>query len=90
MNVLDWLLDSDPAIRWQALRDLADASAEVVAAERARVLAGPQASEVGSRRSHSSVVGSAVPGDAPARAGIAAVHCSMMFASSAGRRGLVT
>ena len=37
MTVLDWLLDSDPAIRWQALRDLADAPAEVVAAERARV-----------------------------------------------------
>jgi hypothetical protein len=35
--VLDWLLDSDPAIRWQALRDLADAPPEVVAAERARV-----------------------------------------------------
>jgi hypothetical protein len=34
---LDWLLESDPAIRWQALRDLADAPAEVVAAERARV-----------------------------------------------------
>ena len=37
MNVLDWLLDSDPAIRWQVLRDLADAHADVVAAERARV-----------------------------------------------------
>ena len=37
MTVLDWLLDADPAIRWQALRDLADAPAEVVAAERARV-----------------------------------------------------
>src|SRR4249919_1037519 len=37
MSVLDWLLDSDPAIQWQALRDLADAPAEVVAAERARV-----------------------------------------------------
>ena len=37
MNVLDWLLDSDPAIRWQVLRDLADASPESVAAERARV-----------------------------------------------------
>jgi hypothetical protein len=35
--VLDWLLDSDPAIRWQVLRDLADAPAETVAAERARV-----------------------------------------------------
>jgi hypothetical protein len=37
MAVLDWLLDSDPSIRWQALRDLVDAPAEVVAAERARV-----------------------------------------------------
>lgn len=37
MHGLDWLLDSDPAIRWQALRDLADAPADVVAAERARV-----------------------------------------------------
>jgi len=37
MTVLDWLLDSDPAIRWQALRDLGDAPAEVVAAERSRV-----------------------------------------------------
>src|SRR5437867_11682066 len=37
MIVLDWLLDSDPAIRWQVLRDLAHVPAEVVAAERARV-----------------------------------------------------
>jgi hypothetical protein len=39
MTALDWLLDadSDPAIRWQTLRDLADAPADVVAAERARV-----------------------------------------------------
>jgi hypothetical protein len=37
VTVLDWLLDSDPAIRWQALRDLADAPDDVVAAERARV-----------------------------------------------------
>jgi hypothetical protein len=29
MTVLDWLLDSDPAIRWQVLRDLAQAPAEV-------------------------------------------------------------
>ncbi len=33
----DWLLDSDPAIRWQALRDLENAPAGVVAAERAKV-----------------------------------------------------
>ncbi len=37
MTVLDWLLDSDPTIRWQVLRDLVHAPAEVVAAERARV-----------------------------------------------------
>ena len=37
MSVLDWLLDSDPAIRWQVLNDLADTPAEIVAAERARV-----------------------------------------------------
>src|SRR4051812_10609409 len=37
MTVLDWLLDSDPALRWQVLRDLADAPPDVVAAERARV-----------------------------------------------------
>ncbi len=37
MTVPDWLLDADPAIRWQVLRDLADAPEEDVAAERARV-----------------------------------------------------
>ncbi len=35
--VLLWLLDSDPSIRWQALRDLTDATAGEVAAERSRV-----------------------------------------------------
>src|SRR6476469_5951162 len=33
----DWLLESDPAIRWQVLRDLADAPAKDFLAERARV-----------------------------------------------------
>ena len=37
ITVIDWLLDSDPAIRWQVLRDLTDASPDEVAAERARV-----------------------------------------------------
>jgi hypothetical protein len=36
-TVVDWLLDSDPAIRWQVLRDLTDASPAEIAAERARV-----------------------------------------------------
>ena len=35
--MIDWLLDGDPAIRWQVLRDLTDASPDEVAAERARV-----------------------------------------------------
>lgn len=37
MTVVDWLLDADPAVRWQVMRDLTDASAEDVAAERKRV-----------------------------------------------------
>ncbi|HEY3163181.1 MAG TPA: hypothetical protein VGJ71_02415 [Candidatus Limnocylindrales bacterium] len=37
MSVIDWLLDSDPAIRWQVMRDLTHEPAAVVAAERARV-----------------------------------------------------
>ena len=37
MTVIDWLLDADPAIRWQVMRDLTDATADEVAAERARV-----------------------------------------------------
>jgi hypothetical protein len=36
-SVIDWLLDADPAILWQVLRDLLGAPAGEVAAERARV-----------------------------------------------------
>ena len=36
-SVIRWLLDSDPSIRWQVMRDLTDAPADEVAAERARV-----------------------------------------------------
>ncbi len=39
MAVVDWLLDSDPSIRWQVMRDLTDAPAAEVSAERARVAA---------------------------------------------------
>jgi hypothetical protein len=35
--VLGWLLDSDPSIRWQVMRDLTGAPAHEVAAERARI-----------------------------------------------------
>jgi len=37
VNALDRLLDVDPAIRWQAMRDLTDAPADQIARERARV-----------------------------------------------------
>ncbi|MBW3666545.1 MAG: hypothetical protein KY394_03010 [Actinobacteria bacterium] len=37
MAVIDWLLEGDPAIRWQVMRDLTDEPAGTVAGERRRV-----------------------------------------------------
>jgi hypothetical protein len=37
MTVMDWVLDSDPSIRWQVMRDLTNEPADVIAAERSRV-----------------------------------------------------
>lgn len=37
VNQIDWLLDADPAIRWQVMSDLLDAAPADVASERARV-----------------------------------------------------
>jgi hypothetical protein len=37
MDTVDWLLASDPAIRWQAMRDLTDAAPTTIAESRARV-----------------------------------------------------
>ena len=37
VTVVDWLLDADPSVRWQVMRDLTIAPAAEVAAERARV-----------------------------------------------------
>ena len=37
MTVIDWLLDSDPAIRWQVMRDLTHEPADAIATERSRV-----------------------------------------------------
>ncbi len=51
MDVLAWLLDSDPAIGWQTLRDLADATPADVAAARARVAREGLAAEI-LRRQH--------------------------------------
>jgi hypothetical protein len=35
--VVNWLLDADPSIRWQVMRDLTDTPVEIVAAERSLV-----------------------------------------------------
>lgn len=37
MNITEWLLDSDPAIRWQVMRDITNEPESLVNAERARV-----------------------------------------------------
>jgi hypothetical protein len=37
MSVIEWLLNSDPSIRWQVIRDLNLASAAEIAAERAKI-----------------------------------------------------
>ena len=37
LTVIDWLLDSDPSVRWQVMRDLTHEPADVIAAERSRV-----------------------------------------------------
>src|SRR3982074_2129118 len=37
VSVVDWLLDSDPAIRWQVMRGLTHEPADVVAGERSGI-----------------------------------------------------
>ena len=37
MTVVKWLLDSDPSIRWQVMRDLTKEPGDVVAAERSKI-----------------------------------------------------
>jgi len=37
MRLMEWLLDSDPAIRWQVMRDLAGEPMDIVNAERGRI-----------------------------------------------------
>jgi hypothetical protein len=45
-SVIKWLLDGEPAIRWQVMHDLTHESAEAVAAERARVATGGWGAEL--------------------------------------------
>ena len=35
--VIDWLLNADPSMRWQVMRDLTETPAAIIAAERSRV-----------------------------------------------------
>lgn len=37
VDVIDWLLEGDPAVRWQVMRDLTGASPEDIVTERARI-----------------------------------------------------
>lgn len=62
MDVVDWLLDSDPAIRWQTIRDLTDASPTEIKAERARVAREGLGAEILARQE---VDGTWRRGDAP-------------------------
>jgi hypothetical protein len=50
VDKVDWLLDSDPAIRWQVMRDLTDASPAAVATERARISRAGLGSEILARQ----------------------------------------
>jgi hypothetical protein len=45
MSVIEWLLDSDPSIRWQVMRDLIAESDATVARE--RLAAGPGCAKPG-------------------------------------------
>ena len=49
-SVIDWLLDGDPAIRWQVMRDLLDEPAEVWERERRRTVESGWVAELLGRR----------------------------------------
>jgi hypothetical protein len=50
---IKWLLDSDPSIRWQVMRDLTDESPDIIAAERSRVATEGWGAELLARQSPS-------------------------------------
>ncbi len=50
MDTVTWLLDSDPALRWQAMRDLTDVSPAVIEMERKRVSTEGLGAEILSRQ----------------------------------------
>jgi hypothetical protein len=58
-SVIHWLLDSDPSIRWQVLRDLTDATPHEIAAERAKVATRGWAAKLLARQSPNGKFGGA-------------------------------
>lgn len=62
MDTIEWLLDSDPAISWQAMRAFTDASQAEIASERARI---PREGIGAKILSHQGSDGSWHRGDAP-------------------------
>ena len=62
-EVRAWLLESDPSIRYQALRDLYDAPAHEVAAERARIAVEGWGAELLSTQTADGYWGGDGPGD---------------------------
>ena len=54
---LKWLLDSDPAIRWQVMRDLTDEAPSAIAVERARVATEGWGSRLLARQSSAGIWG---------------------------------
>src|SRR5690349_21829719 len=54
---LKWLLDSDPAIRWQVMRDLTGEAPEVIAAERSRLATEGWGAQLLARQSRAGIWG---------------------------------
>jgi hypothetical protein len=61
MSAVEWLLDSDLAIRWQAMRDLTESPPNEVAAERARVATEGWGAELLARQGPDGLWGSDTP-----------------------------
>ncbi len=61
MTAVEWLLEGDPAIRWQTLRDVADAPAEVVEGERGRVATEGWGAQLLAQQTAGGIWGSADP-----------------------------
>src|SRR5689334_10481009 len=59
---IKWLLDSDPSIRWQVMRDLTSEAPGAIAGERSRVAAEGWGAQLLARQSPSGKWGGSTPG----------------------------